>query len=462
MKLPRRTVRLRLALLYGSLFLVSGAVLLGITYGLVREATDGVYVYRGPNGIAGAVIVSPGKSPGTRAPGGARINVNDDAPKNLTPKQLRAQSRQIDSLARQQHADQLHLLLTRSAVALGIMTLISLVLGWFVAGRALRPVRTITTRARAISATNLHERLALDGPDDELKDLGDTIDDLLARLDGAFEAQRQFVANASHELRTPLARQRTIAQVAAADPDATVDSLRAAHERVIAAGEEQTLLIDALLTLTRGQAGLARRREFDLTTITDAVVRARRAEADARDVHVHTALAAAPTTGDPDLAERLVTNLVDNALRHNRPGGRIEITTSVRNGHALLTVTNDGPTIPPSEVERLFEPLQRLDPARSGHADGHGLGLSIVRAVATAHTAGIVARARPDGGLHIEVDFPSTYVARADPGPAGVTPRRAGAARRRRPRRPSHAPLALHEHVIWPSAQGGAPDSPSA
>jgi signal transduction histidine kinase len=430
--LPRRTVRLRLALLYGSLFLVSGAVLLGITYGLVREATDGVYVYRGPNGITGAVVESPRKPSHPRASQGARINVTGGAPKNLTAKQLSAQSQQIETLARQQHADQLHLLLTRSALALGIMTLLSLALGWFMAGRVLRPLRTITTTARAISATNLHERLALDGPDDELKDLGDTIDELLSRLEGAFEAQRQFVANASHELRTPLARQRTIAQVAFADPDATVASLRAAHERVLVAGQEQAQLIDALLTLTRGQAGLAQRRQFDLASITEAIVRERDAEAAARDLRVHTALSSAPTSGDPDLAERLVTNLVDNALRHNRPHGRVEISTRLRDGRALLTVTNDGPTIPPSAVGRLFEPLQRLNPARSGHADGHGLGLSIVRAVATAHTAGIVARARPDGGLHIEVDFPSTDVARAELVPIGVTPRRARAARRRR------------------------------
>jgi signal transduction histidine kinase len=408
--LPRRTVRLRLTLLYGGLFLLSGIVLLGITYALVREATDGVYVYRGPNGITGAVVESPRKSPHTKAPGGSEINVADDATKDLTPRQQRAQARQIESLARQQHEDQLHFLLTRSAVALGIMTLLSLVLGWFIAGRALRPVRTITSKTRAITATNLHARLALDGPNDELKELGDTIDELLGRLEGAFDAQRQFVANASHELRTPLARQRTIAQVAFSDPDATVESLRTAHERVLAAGQEQAQLIDALLTLTRGQAGLARRLPFDLGAITDTVVRERAVEANERDLHLHRAITPAWTSGDPHLAERLVTNLVENALRHNRPHGRVDISTRVRDGHAILSITNDGPPIPPSELGRLFEPLQRLDPARSSHPEGHGLGLSIVQAIATAHGATIQSRARPEGGLRIEVRFTRSEV----------------------------------------------------
>jgi signal transduction histidine kinase len=402
--LPRRTVRLRLALLYGGLFIVSGAVLLAITYGLVGRATDGAYVYRGPNGSTG--VVNESKSSKPRADGNVIINDGNDPSTNLSPELAKEQAQRLGTLAKQQRADQLHELLTQSGVALGIMTVVSLAAGWFIAGRVLRPVRTITRAARDISATNLHERLALKGPNDELKDLGDTIDELLARLERAFDAQRQFVANASHELRTPLARQRTLAQVALTDPDATVESLRDAHERVLAAGERQERLIDGLLTLTRGRAGLARREALDLATITDGVVHEHRSEARARGVHLGTALDPALISGDPRLAERLVTNLVDNALRHNGAGGRVEIATRAGNGTATLSVANDGPTIAPAEVLRLFEPLQRLDPARLSHPDGHGLGLSIVRAIADAHDATITTRARREGGLAIEVHFP--------------------------------------------------------
>jgi signal transduction histidine kinase len=398
-------VRLRLTLLYGGLFVLSGAILLGITYGLVREATDGTYVYRGSKGTSGAVVQSPRGSSGGKPPDDATLRTESGS-ENLTPAQARTQARQLETLAKQQHDDQLKELLTQSAIALGIMTLVSLVVGWFIAGRVLRPLRTITATTRSISATNLHERLALDGPDDELKELGDTIDELLARLETTFDAQRAFVANASHELRTPLARQRTIAQVALADPDASIDSMRAAHERVLVAGQQQERLIEALLTLTRGQAGLAHREPFDLATVTDTVLQGRCAEAGQLDLHLDPALKPAPTAGDPPLAERLVTNLVENAIRHNRRHGRIEISTNTNNGDAILSIVNDGPNIPPSELARLFEPLQRLDPARSSHPDGHGLGLSIVQAIADAHNATIAAQTRPSGGLAIEIRFP--------------------------------------------------------
>jgi signal transduction histidine kinase len=403
--LPRRTVRLRLTLLYGVLFLVSGAVLLTITYGLVRNATDGVDVYHGSNGMAGAVIDPPHQS--KKSPAVVSTQSDNDPATNLTPAQAQAQAQRLASLAKRQHDDQLDALLTQSGIALGIMTIISLVLGWYIAGRVLRPIRRITRSAREISATNLHERLALDGPDDELKELGDTVDQLLARLERAFEAQRRFVANASHELRTPLARQRTVAQVALSDPEATVASLRAAHERVLTAGEQQERLIDGLLTLTRGQAGLARHEPLDLRTTTETITREHASGARERSLHVTATLEPASTLGDPRLVERLVTNLIDNALRHNHPGGRVEIATRTSNGHAILSVSNDGPPIPPSELPRLFEPLQRLDPARFSHPDGHGLGLSIVQAIADAHNASINTRARPQGGLTIEVQFPA-------------------------------------------------------
>jgi signal transduction histidine kinase len=403
--LPRRTVRLRLTLLYGALFLVSGAALLAVTYVLVSRATDGVNIYQGPNGMLGAVVRSPQSSSRPKGSRGVNITQQGDSPK-LTPRQAEAQARRVETLAAQQHSDQLHQLLVQSGIALAIMAVLSIALGWFIAGRVLRPLRTITASTRTISATNLHERLALQGPDDELTELGDTIDALLARLEASFSAQRAFVANASHELRTPLARQRAVVQVALDDPDATVASLRAAHERVLAAGEQQERLIEALLTLTRGHAGVARRESLDLAAITGEALGGRRTEAVRRGLHVDAALAPAPTSGDPRLVERLVVNLVDNALRHNALGGRVQVTTMTNNGHAVLAISNDGPVIHASDVDRIFLPLQRLHPDRAGHAEGLGLGLSIVQAVAGAHDAALETRVRPEGGLEITVHFP--------------------------------------------------------
>ncbi|HWE71179.1 MAG TPA: ATP-binding protein [Acidimicrobiales bacterium] len=285
------------------------------------------------------------------------------------------------------------------------MTLLSIALGWLLAGRALRPLRTITAAARDISATNLHERLTLDRPDDELKDLGDTFDGLLGRLETSFKAQRRFVANASHELRTPLARQRAVVQVALSDPEATVDTLREAHQRVLASGEQQERLIDALLTLTRVQAGLEQRTGLDLATITGEVIAARRSEAQLRDVHLDTTLARSLTSGDARLVERLVANLIDNAIGYNIPGGQVEVVTATRDGHAILTVSNDGPVVPSSEIDRLFEPFQRLGAERTGHHGGLGVGLSIVKAITDAHDASVAARPGPRGGLDITVTF---------------------------------------------------------
>jgi signal transduction histidine kinase len=276
----------------------------------------------------------------------------------------------------------------------------------------LRPIRTITRKAQRISSTSLHERLALDGPQDELKELGDTLDDLFGRLDAAFEAQRHFVANASHELRTPLARQRALIQVALADPEASSSSLRAAHERVLASEQHLEQTIDALLTLTRGQAGLERHEPLDLATIASRAMLVRKPEAATRDIEVRATLAAAPAEGDPRLVERLIANLIDNAIRHNTAGGHVEITTGARAGHALVAITNTGPAVPPGEIRRLFQPFQRLDGTRTRHNGGHGLGLSIVQAIAAAHRAELIARPRAEGGLSVEVSFPTAGGAR--------------------------------------------------
>jgi signal transduction histidine kinase len=309
--------------------------------------------------------------------------------------------------------DRIQQLLILSGVALVGMLAVSIALGWLMAGRVLRPLRTMTATTRQISEQNLHQRLAVAGPDDELKDLADTIDGLLARLDAAFDtqrdaldAQRRFVANASHELRGPLTRERAAIEVALADPEASVQSLRSAFERVLAVSKQQERLLEALLVLARGQAGLDRTEPFDLAAVTDEVLLARHAEVRRRKLRVDAALHPTPALGDPRLAERLVGNLVDNAVRHNLPGGWVQIQTGARAGRAELSVANSGPAVPPAEVDRLLRPFQRLGTDRTGHREGHGLGLSIVAAVAAAHHAELRVRARPEGGLRVVVHFP--------------------------------------------------------
>jgi signal transduction histidine kinase len=291
----------------------------------------------------------------------------------------------------------------------------------------------MTAATRQISADSLHLRLTVTGPDDELKDLADTIDGLLARLDAAFDAkqealdaQQRFVANASHELRGPLTLERAVLEIALADPDATEQTLRATCERVLAAGRQQERLIDALLALARGQRDLDHAEPFDLAAIADEVLLARRDALQTRDLRLDTELGPAPAQGDPRLVERLVINLMDNAIRHNVPGGRVEVRAGVSGRRAVLSVTNTGPAIPPGEIDRLLRPFQRLGADRTGHRDGHGLGLSIVAAIAAAHDAELRVHARPAGGLDVAVYFPqppgpaSTAAAAGDPG--GVRP----------------------------------------
>lgn len=380
-QLPRRTVRLRLTLLYGGLFAVSGAALLVVTYFLVRHAVAG-----GPIRASSFAPAPESVSPPSGAPSQEFLQIMDAQAEKALIEQKNAVLEQL---------------LVQSAISLGIMAVVSAVLGWVVAGRVLRRLRTITAAARDISATNLHRRLALEGPADELKELGDTFDGLLSRLEASFEAQRRFVADASHELRTPLARQRTIGQVALADPHADAASLRHAHERILAAGAQQERLIEALLTLARGQVGIDVREPVDLARLAREVTSARQAEAGHREVTLRSAITPATARGHRQLAERLITNLVDNAVRHNETGGWVHVRTGTEDGHAVLVVANTGPVIAPGDVERLFQPFQRHGETR----EGLGLGLSIVRAIATAHDATVTAAARTGGGLTVTVTF---------------------------------------------------------
>jgi signal transduction histidine kinase len=295
-----------------------------------------------------------------------------------------------------------HRVLVASAIALCVMGVVALVLGWLVAGRFLRPLRTIIATARDISASNLHRRLGPTGRDDEFRELAATLDDLFARLQASFESQRHFVANASHELRTPLTAERTLLQVALADPHATADQLRATCQEVLALGRQQERLIDALLTLATGEQGVELHEPFDLADIARDVLATRRREG----IQVDAALAPAPAAGDPHLVTILVANLVDNAQRHNTPDGRIEVVTAAAADRSSIAVRNTGPVVPPEELDRLFQPFQQLAGQRTRHTAGHGLGLTIVQAVARAHSAVLTACPRPEGGLDIEVSFP--------------------------------------------------------
>lgn len=298
-----------------------------------------------------------------------------------------------------------HQLLVGSALALTILIPIALAAGWFVAGRFLRPLRAITATAKAISAGNLHQRLDLGEPADELTELGHILDDLFARLQASFDAHRHFVANASHELRTPLAGLRTLLEVALADPDADADALRSACQEALALGGHQEQLVQALLALATSERGLTRRDTFDLAQVATGVLASRRGQAAQRGIDLTEHLAPAVTAGDPRLVESLIANLIDNAIRHNHPDGHVQITTQTSGTQATLTITNSGPVVPDNEIQRLFQPFQRLSPGRHGRRDGLGLGLAIVTAVAQAHDATLTTSARPEGGLAITVRF---------------------------------------------------------
>jgi signal transduction histidine kinase len=382
LRLPRRTIRLRLTLLYSLLFLGAGTGLLTITYLLVRSAPTGAIAPKPPQ------------------PAGLKTHA-----KPLTPVFAREQA-QLKAQALATHAADMHQLLTRSGIALAIMAVLAVALGWLVAGRMLRPLRTMTVTTQRITEYNLHERLALQGPGDEVKDLADTIDGLLQRLEAAFEAQRRFVANASHELRTPLTLNRALLEVTLANPQATVDELRTMGAELISSGEQQEQLIEALLTLATSARGLDRREPFDLSQLTADVLLAPRPEIGQLGLDVQSASTPALAIGDPRLAKRLVANLLDNAFRHNVTGGHISIATRAESGFATLTIANSGPVIPADDLDRLFQPFQRRDSDRASQPDGHGLGLSIVRSIAAAHGAALSARTQPGGGLYVQVRFP--------------------------------------------------------
>jgi hypothetical protein len=376
-RLPLRTVRMRLTLLYGALFVVSGAALLTIAYTLTWNDT---------------------KPP---VDGEVRQRAVD-------PQQAQALQGLKRGLMASQHATVMHQLLTSCAIALAITAVLSIALGWLVAGRVLRPLRTMTAATRRISEQNLHERLAVAGPDDELKRLGDTIDGLLARLEAAFDAQRRFVANASHELRTPLTMMRTAVDVATRKPDPPAPGVTALACKIRVGLDRADRLVESFLTLARAQhGGTVRCSTVALDKLAATVLADRSAAINDMHLTVDQDLHDAPVRGSEALLSHLIGNLIDNATRHNQPGGWIRMATGTGTGAARLIVENSGPIVDPSKVRELVQPFRRTAPDRTGADDtGVGLGLSIVAAIATTHHGTLDLHARPQGGLGVTVTLP--------------------------------------------------------
>jgi signal transduction histidine kinase len=383
-RLPAPTIRLRMTALYGVAFLILGAVLLTIGYELVRHNLNGPGDYRRELQRLGIVPQGFFGRPPSGAPGstGARI---------------------ADAIRAQLRADALHRLLIEYVLALGAMTIVSVVAGWLLAGRALRPLRDITATARRVSGENLGERIALKGPADELKELADTFDGMLSRLDGAFASQRHFVANASHELRTPLAIMRTEVDVSLADPDASVDDLRHMGDAVRETIDRCERLIEGLLMLARSEAAIGRDSPVEISALAADCITDLRARAEEAHVSVRDELEPAWTRGEPALLERMIANLIDNGIRHNEPGGWLRVSTRSFDRRVHVTVSNGGPRIAPADAATLAEPFRRLDRG----AGGFGLGLSIVRSVVNAHGGTLEVSAPGEGGLVVQIELPA-------------------------------------------------------
>jgi signal transduction histidine kinase len=388
------TVRMRLTLLYSGLFAVCGMILVAITYGLLAGNL--------PGADAGDKNVKPSVSADFTADC-AKANDNPYADPALIYKCKAAYLEGVEEGATSQRQETLDQLLRYSVGTLAAVTLLAAVAGWIVAGRVLRPVHRITEAARNASEEHLGTRIALTGPRDELRELADTFDDMLDRLQAAFEDQRRFIANAGHELRTPLTVMRTAVDVVLAKPEPTRQELVEMGGDVrVAVGHAQAL-IDALLTLARTDRGHLNREAVDLATVTEDAIDATAAAPGAAELQ--TSFSPAPVRGDPILLERLAANLVDNAMRYNVPDGTVWVRTGTDGLQSVLTVDNTGPMLTAASVDKLFEPFRRLRD-RTGDG-GFGLGLAIVRSIATAHGGQAVAAARPEGGLSVTVVLPA-------------------------------------------------------
>ncbi|NUP47921.1 MAG: HAMP domain-containing histidine kinase [Catenulispora sp.] len=374
------TARVRLTVLLTGLVVAAGTALAGLTYVLVRRRTI-IAVGMGPSGTASADTV--------RSP-------PPDAVRDLT---------------HQVQTDILSTLLRQAAVALMLVTALAAVLGWLVAGKILRPIRSISAAAARLSLENLSERVPVTAPADELSALAETVNGMLDRVergvaerDRILDSQRLFTANAAHELRTPLTTARTAIDVTL-DGSPTRAELLVMAEDVRGAVEHTQRVLDGLLLLARSQAGLVRRETVDLAALAAGALDAAAGPAAAADVAVRSELRPAPVSGEPVLLERMLENLVDNAIRHNRPSGHLTVGTGSADGHAVLRISNTGRQIPPEQAPALLEPFVRGDGTRV-RSNSLGLGLSIVRAVTLAHNGQITVTAQPGGGLGITIDLP--------------------------------------------------------
>ena len=392
---PPQTFRVRLALLFAALFLAAGAALLGITYALVASIP---------------VKVPPVTNAQAKLAFHCKLGKGSH-PKETEPLLSSQCAHALSAVGAEQAAVEqrnqtLEHLLAYSLAALGVMTVVSGGVGWLLAGRVLRPVSSITAAARRASEQHLGERLALTGPHDELRELADTFDQMLERLDAAFANQRRFVADASHELRTPLTVMRTAIEVTMAKPARTPEQLEVMAAKVARSAAQAEALIEALLTLAASEQAQAGPELVDLATAAEDAAEAAAARARDLDLRVDTGLVAAPACGNRLLLERMVGNLVDNAVRHNIAGGWVSINTGTGEQRAWFEIANSGPVIPEELVPSLFEPFRRVE-ERTSTRDGAGLGLAIVRSIGTAHGASVEAHSLPAGGLRIMVTLPA-------------------------------------------------------
>jgi len=384
----RLSVRAKLTMLYGGLFLLAGIALLVINYLLVAGSLPDVSSFATTalerlDIVAGTPGIAVGQ--GTAAPRPAVLAV-------------------AGSLS-EYKSSALSTLLVQSAIALVITAALAVILGWVTASRVLRPLHDMTATARKLGAENLDRRINLDGPPDELKDLADTFDSMLDRLAESFDSQRRFVANASHELRTPLAVQRTLIEVALAEPEVRPEVKRLG-EHLLHTNERSERMIEGLLVLARSDRGLTSRAPVRLDEVTDSVLRSSADLAAKHGVRLESEMQPRTVPGDPVLLERLVTNLVQNAIFYNRPGGVVHVRVGP---NPALIVRNTGPVVRPEAVPALFEPFRRLDRDRTSDAKGAGLGLSIVRSVTQAHDGTVQAQGGESGGLVVGVWLPITH-----------------------------------------------------
>jgi signal transduction histidine kinase len=391
---PRRSLRVRLALACWGVFVVSGVPLLAVTVGLWQGTTS--------SGGSSGSRAAPGQ---VAAPGSVTGPAGSAAPGS--PGNPSGQQHSV-SVSSVQHSFDLHQLIVVSGIALVIMAVPAIAVGWLVAGRLVRPLRTMTTAARNISATNLHERLNLSGPDDELKQLADTFDDLLGRLDQSFQSQRQFVANASHELRTPHATMRVWLDVALAKPGPAPPHMADLGDRLRHELDHVDRLLDGLLVLARAQQrSAADSSTLPLDTVVSAATAQRATPISGQGLDVrHQQCPGAWVTGSETLLARMVGNVVDNAIAHNAPGGWVRIRTGVAGAAARLVVENGGPVLDERDVQALTQPFRRLGTERTGSDTGSGLGLSIVAAIAEMHGGGLELHALAGGGFQVVIELP--------------------------------------------------------